>query len=471
MDDINKKIEGLFSRSVGNFLDPDGTFKKKLLAKAAGKYEGDVIIKFGVDPTKPDIHLGHAVVFRRLRQMQDLGCKVVFLVGDFTVQIGDPTGKSRIRPEVDQEEAEKNIRTYLDQVGKILNTDPKVFSWIRNSDWYYGATDLQPKEGIKVWLENRLINPRSFAGKAILYENTRMQKTHLGRSDIRDVTLRGLLFTLRHITHGRLIQRDMFQERLKQGQELYMHEMLYPVLQGIDSFLISLIYGSCDLEVGGNDQTFNMLMGRDVQRVNNVPEQAVLSMKLLTGLSGKEKMSKSLDNYITITDAPENMYGKIMSIPDASLPEYFELCTYTSMKDVKEILKELENKDGSEANPRDVKMRLAREIVSIYHGEEKAQKAEAEYISVFQKGELPVDIPVVSIADHRSMEAQEILELFFFGQGEKKSRGDIRRLIEQGAITYQGKKLMSPHECISPAQGDIVKVGKKQWFKVGAAGK
>ncbi|MCI0542407.1 tyrosine--tRNA ligase, partial [bacterium] len=299
----------------------------------------------------------------------------------------------------------------------------------------------------------------------------RMQKTHLSRTEIRDVTLRGLLFTLRHITHGRLIARSMFQERLKNGGELFMHEMVYPVLQGIDSYMMHLIYGSCDMEVGGNDQTFNMLMGRDVMRANGISEQAVLSFKLLEGLDGKQKMSKSLDNYVAIIDAPALMYGKVMSIPDASMPTWFELCTYTPMKDVKRILRGMDRKDGESENPRDIKMRLAREIVSIYHGEEKAKRAEEEYVSVFQKGELPADMPIVSIAVDRKLEAQEILEIFFFGQGEQKSRSDIKRLIEQGALTYQGKKITDPHTPISPAQGDIVKVGKKQWFKVGVAGK
>lgn len=463
--DTERNIDELFSRSVSEFVDPEGKFRKRLSEKVAGKFEGDVIVKFGVDVTRPDLHLGHAVVLRRLRQFQDLGCKVVFLVGDFTTQIGDPTGKSAIRPEVSQEEVERNMQTYLDQVGKILKTDPKIFSWIRNSDWYYGVTDMQPKEGMRISIKDLVINPRSFAGKAILYENTRMQKTHLRQNDIHDVTLRGLLWTLKHITHGRLIDRDMFQERIKAGKELYMHEVLYPVLQGIDSYMISLIYGSCDLEVGGNDQHFNMLMGRDVMKVNGAPEQAVLSFKLLTGLDGKEKMSKSLDNYVAITDAPADMYGKVMSLPDSSLASWFELCTYTSMDNVKVLLKSIEKG----ANPRDVKMRLAREIVSIYHGEEKARRVEEEYVSVFQKGELPEEMPVVPLADHRSMEAEEFLEVLFFGQGDKKSRSDIRRLFEQGAVMYQGKKITDPHAPIHPAQGDIIKVGKKMWFKVGAS--
>ena len=456
-------IDDLFSRGVGEFVDPDGKFKEKLRKKMEGTYEGDIIIKFGVDPTRPDIHLGHAVIFRRLRQLQDLGCKIVFLVGDFTVQIGDPTGKSQIRPEVSQEDADNNIKTYLDQVGKILNTDPKVFSWIRNSDWYYGVTDLEAKDGIKVWLENRLINPRSFAGKAILYENTRMQKTHLGNQGIHDVTLRGLLFTLRHITHGQLIQRDMFQERIKNGGELYMHEMIYPVLQGIDSYLIHLIYGSCDLEAGGSDQTFNMLMGRDVMKTNGAPPQAVLSFKLLTGLDGKNKMSKSLDNYVAITDSPTDMYGKIMSLPDASIETWFELCTYTPVKAAQEILASL--KDGT--NPRDIKMRLAREIISIYHGEEKAKHAEEQFVSVFQKGELPEEMPTLQIPIHEKIAITEMLEMGLAQVGEEKSKSDIRRLVEQGAVTYQGEKITSPNEYLTPSAGDIVKVGKKTWFKIG----
>ena len=259
------------------FIDPEGKFKEKILRKAKGEYEEDIIIKFGVDPTRPDIHLGHAVIFRKLRKFQDLGCKVVFLVGDYTAQIGDPTGRSKIRPEIEQKEVEANMKTYLDQVGKILLTDKNSFSWIRNSDWFTAITDIELPKGDKVKMSIEKegkktdidFDANSFVGKAVVFEKTRMQPTITGfRGAISVITLKSLLWTLKHITHSRLIERDMFQERIKSGKELFMHEMLYPVLQGIDSFVLSEIYGNCDLEIGGTDQTFNMLIGRDIMKLN-----------------------------------------------------------------------------------------------------------------------------------------------------------------------------------------------------------
>ena len=326
-----EKESDLLVRGVRDFVDPDDHLRKKILENPSG-----VVIKFGVDPTRPDIHLGHAVVFRKLRKFQDLGCKVVFLVGDFTSLIGDPTGNSKVRPEIEQKEIEANMKTYLDQVGKILLTDKKVFAWIRNSDWYYSSTDLadDPERKVEMNIEQdgKTIKAsfpgNSFLAKSIVHNETRMQK-QFSSGKIWDLTVRGLLWTLRGVTQGRLINRDMFQDRLKRGEELYMHEMLYPVLQGIDSFMIANIFGTCDLEVGGSDQTFNMLMGRDVMKMNKQNPQAVLSFEILEGLDGKEKMSKSLDNYVAITDEPENMYGKIMSLPDSLITKYFKLCTYT----------------------------------------------------------------------------------------------------------------------------------------------
>src|SRR3989344_3353304 len=299
---MNKDVEEVLSRSVSTFVDPQGAFKDKLLKKINGQYKKDIVIKLGVDPSRPDIHFGHAVVLRKLRQFQDMGCKVVFLVGDFTARIGDPSGKSKIRPEIEQAEVDHNAKTYIEQVGKILRTEPSIFSWIRNSDWFTNITDLNLPDNYKVDMDVTVkgkttkieITPNSFVGKAVVFEQTRMQ--------VRDL---------------HLIDRDMFQERIKSGGELYMHEMMYPILQGIDSFVLSQIYGSCDLEIGGNDQTFNMLMGRDIMKANKTEEQAVLSLEILPGLDGKEKMSKSLNNYITITDSPSEMFGKIMSIPDS----------------------------------------------------------------------------------------------------------------------------------------------------------
>jgi len=463
--EIEKKIDDIFSRGAGLFVDPGDAFKKKLLAKAAGTYNKDIIIKFGVDPTRPDIHLGHVVNLRKLRQLQDLGCKVVFLIGDYTASIGDPTGKSKVRPEVDQKEIEANMKTYLDQVGKILRIEPAVFSWIRNSDWFMGVTDIFFPDAVNMNITDTegkhhsfALPPNSFLAKSAVYEQTRMQVSHLHHEGIESVTLRGLLWTLRHITHGRLIQRDMFQERLDHGEELYMHEMLYPVLQGIDSFILARIYGSCDLEVGGSDQTFNMLMGRDVMKVNHAEEQSVLSFKILVGTDGKEKMSKSLNNYIAVTDAPADMYGKIMSVPDAALENYFELCTYTPLDIVKDILGEIE-KGG---NPRDTKMRLAKEVVSIYHGSKAAEEAESSFIAVFQKGGVPENMPEL----HAEKDEYEVFELACLYFGDKKSKGDIRRLFEQGAISYCEEKVTDVHTKVKVKEGDTMKVGKKEWFKI-----
>lgn len=459
--EIEKKIDDILTRGVGKFVDPDDAFRKKLLAKARGEYTKDIVIKFGVDPTRPDIHLGHAVVLRKLRGLQDLGCKVVFLIGDYTAQIGDPTGKSKVRPEVEQKEVEANMKTYLDQVGKILRTDELTFSWIRNSDWFYGVADIFSPNSVTVTQEGKSLTfpANSFLSKAAIFDQTRMQRTHLHKQGIESITFQGLLWTLKHISHGRLIQRDMFQDRIAKGEELYMHEMLYPVIQGIDSLIISHLYGSCDLEVGGTDQTFNMLMGRDVMKVNKASEQSVLSFELLVGTDGKEKMSKSLENYVAITDEPADMYGKIMSVPDAALKNYFELCTYTPMEMVKEILGEIE-KGG---NPRDAKMRLAKEIVSIYHGEAKAVAAEEAFVNIFQKGGVPEDMPEVKI-NRSEYEAMELLQNCFTEEG--KSNSDIRRLFEQGAISLNEEKISDPHQKVEVKEGDMVKAGKKTWFKL-----
>jgi tyrosyl-tRNA synthetase len=462
--ETEKKIEDILTRGVGQFVDPDGVFKKKLLAKARGEYQKDIIVKFGIDPNRPDIHLGHAVALRRLRGLQDMGCKVVFLAGDFTAQIGDPTGKSKTRPEIEQKEADENVKTYLDQVGKILRTDSNVFSWIRNSDWFYGVADIFIPEPVTVTqkdpsgAERSIVFPgNSFMAKAGVFEQTRMQQTHLHKEGNESITLRGLLWTLKHITHGRLIQRDMFQDRIARGEELFIHEMLYPILQGIDSLILAKIYGSCDLEVGGGDQTFNMLMGRDVMRVNKTEEQAVLSFDLLVGVDGKEKMSKSLGNYIGITDTPADMYGKAMSVPDTALPQYFELCTYTPVEIAREILAKIE-KGG---NPRDVKMRLAKEIVSIYHGEAAAARAEEEFVNIFQKGGMPDTMPEVHITERS--EAFEIVRKYFLDRKEEKSNAEIRRLFEQGAITKNDALKIDVHEIIEI--GDVVQVGKRRWFR------
>lgn len=449
---MDKDVRELLSRGVGTFIDPDGVFEQKLIKKSKGEYPGDIIIKLGVDPTRPDIHLGHAVVLRRMRQFQDLGCKVVFIIGDFTTRIGDPTGKSKVRPEIEQSEIERNVSTYVEQVGKILKTDSESFSWIRNSDWFTNVTDLNLPDDYQINMDitvdgksNKIpIAPNSFVGKAVAFEQSRMQVRDLKvKGGVSVITLSSFLWYLRHLTHSRLIERDMFQDRIKSGQELYLHELMYPVLQGIDSFVISQLYGSCDLEIGGTDQTFNMLVGRDVMKANKVPEQAVMSLEILLGTDGKEKMSKSLDNYIAITDTPQDMFGKVMSVPDSVIPSYYRLTTYTPIDEIEEIEKKLE---GGKHNPRDIKIRLAHEIVSIYHGEEAAVEAEKGFIETFSNKGVPRDIKTV-----KSDQDKPLVEILLT---EKlvSSKTEFNRLKKEGAINE-----------IEPG---VFKIGKHRFIRI-----
>jgi len=424
---MNKETEDLLNRGVGEFIDPGGIFREKL-----EKNPEKIVIKFGIDPTRPDIHLGHAVLLRKLRQFQDLGAKVVFVVGDYTAQIGDPTGKSKVRPAIDQAEVERNMATFIEQIGKILRTDKNVFSWIRNSDWFTAITDISAPMGqkLKMTLPSGQtvddIDANSFVGKALIFTETRMQIKDLGlKEDISVITLQSFLWMLKHVTHAKLIERDLFQERIKNQQDLYLHEMMYPILQGIDSLVLSRIYKSCDLEIGGTDQHFNMLMGRTVMRVNNEVEQSVLSLKLLEGIDGKEKMSKSLDNYIAITDKPGDMYGKVMSIPDSSIGNYFELTTFTPMDEVENIRKGLSNKS---IHPKEIKMDLARQIVAIYHGERAAEEAEKNFTETFSKGGVPADIKTVKTSKDTPL-VEILLE-----QGLVSSKTEFNRLTKSGAI-------------------------------------
>ena len=451
------KIDEIFTRGVGEFVDPEGKFRKKLETNPE-----KVVIKFGVDPTRPDLHLGHAVILRKLRQLQDLGCKIVFLIGDYTAQIGDPTGKDKTRLEIEQKEIDNNMKTYLEQVDKVLSTQKDVFSWIRNSDWFTSVTDIQPSPGLKINFSrgNKMFgvfDANSFIGKALLFEKTRMQETHLKNSVVHSVSLSFVLNTLRKISHNRLIDRNMFKERLGNNEELFMHEMLYPVLQGIDSIILARIYNSCDLEVGGNAQHFNMIMGRQVMSIHKQEPQAVLSFKLLEGTDGKEKMSKSSDNYIGITDEPNDMYGKVMSIPDSSIGNYFELCTFTPMGEVEEIRKKI--KQGS-VNPKDTKMNLAKQIVEIYHGKDKAVKAEENFVQTFQKGEIPEEMTeIVSAKNENLMELVVKKEIV-------SSRADFRRLVEEGAVHNMDTGEQISDTTFTPRPGQKFKIGKRRFIRI-----
>lgn len=475
--DIEAQLDEVFSRGVANLVDPQGVFRQKVLKKAKGEYSKDIIVKLGADPTRPDIHLGHAVALRKMRKLQDLGCKIVFVVGDFTGMIGDPTGKNKARPEIAREKIEENMKTYTDQVGKILLTDDKHFSWVPNSDWFTSITDLNLPADSKIGFQvmhdgvkiTTPIDPNTIVGKAIVFENTRKQisaQTSPIRKQISVVTLTGFLWTLRHITHAQLIKRDMFQDRIARGEDLYMHEMMYPVLQGIDSSVINTLYGSCDLEIGGTDQTFNMLMGRQIQEINkanyeatgvSTDLQAVMTVDILSGTDGIEKMSKSLDNYISITDAPNDMYGKILSIPDKLIVQYFTLCTYKTLAEISEIARDLEH---GKKNPKDIKMRLAMEIVATYHGQDKAMIAESAFANTFKNGEVPHDAPEVSVAS-----GEKLLDVLL-REHIVPSKTEFRRLIKEGAISIveTSEKIDSPDYVISKSVN--LRIGKRRFVKV-----
>lgn len=449
------KIDELFSRGVGEFIDPEGIFRKKLENNPE-----KMIIKFGVDPTRPDIHLGHAVILHKLRQFQDLGCRVVFLIGDITAMIGDPTGKSKIRLEIEHKEIQKNMKTFLDQVDKILLKDPKVFSWTMNSDWLVSINDIIAPDNqvININVGNKIVaKTPPLPGNHIMAKAHHWEKTRMQKNNINSYTLINLLAILRKITFNRLIERDMFQDRIKEGLPIFMNEMMYPVIQGIDSNAISNIYGSCDLEVGGTDQHFNMLVGRDIMEMNKKVPQAVLSFKLLEGTDGKEKMSKSLDNYIGITDEPNDMYGKVMSIPDSSIGNYFELCTFTPMDEVENIRKKLEK---NSVNPKNIKMNLAKQIVAIYHGEDKARKAEEGFINTFQKGKIPEEM-----TEFETEKRKTLMDILVEAK-LLSSKGDFRRLIEEGAVTdLEADKKITDVNFI-PRSGMKFKIGKRKFVKI-----
>ncbi len=459
VNEVESKIEEILTRGVGTFADPGDIFRKKLIAKANGTSTEEIIIKFGVDPTRPDLHLGHAVILRKLRQMQDLGCKVIFLIGDYTAQIGDPTGKSKSRPEMEQAAIEENMKTYLDQVVKILSTDPAVFSWIRNSDWFTTITDLNLPDDYKAGMDVDApgmeapvhidFAPNTFLAKTIAFEESRMQKK-IGNGNVSVVTMRSLLWGLKHITHAQLVERDMFQNRIKDNESLFMHEMLYPVFQGIDSDVLAQIYGSCALEVGGTDQTFNMLMGRKIMEINKRVPQAVLAFELLVGLDGKEKMSKSLDNYVGITDEPNDMFGKVMSIPDSLLVSYFTLCTYAPMSQIALLSRDLAS---GAVHPKDAKMNLAGQIVELYHGSGAGNTAREHFVHTFQKKEIPEDVAVVKV------KAGTLLVDALLEQKIVESKTDFRRLLTDGAIKKNGiDKLDDPLMVIN--EQIMLKIGK-----------
>ena len=360
-------------------------------------------IKLGCDPSRPDLHIGHSVVLNKLKQFQDLGHNAILIVGDYTGMIGDPSGKKKTRPQLSFEETRINGETYFKQAGKIL--DVSKTRVVYNSEW-------------------------------------------LSKLDLRE-----LINLLSKFTVQRILERDDFANRLKEQTEISLHEMLYPIMQGYDSFAIN-----ADVELGGTDQKFNNLVGRDVQKRFGKEQQVVITMPLIEGTDGYEKMSKSLDNAIGITDEPKNIFGKTMSIPDALIYKYFELTTRASKEELSLIRKGLES---GEANPRDVKRKLGFELVKLYYDEETAENTIEEFDKVFIKKEIPDDIPEVIIQE----DSQKLVDLLTDNK-LAESKTAARKLIEQGAVSINGKKDTDVNSVVKIINGMVLKVGKRKFLKV-----
>lgn len=357
-----------------------------------------LIVKFGADPTRPDLHLGHAVALRKMREFQDLGHKVIFLIGDATSKIGDPTGQDKTRPVMTDAEIKKNAATYVKQASKVLKTAKDLLEIRYNSEWF---------------------------SKMSFYD---------------------FLKLMTMTTAARVLERDMFQERMKKGKDIGLHELVYPIMQGYDSVKLK-----ADVVLLGSDQKFNELFGRHYQQKFGQEPQGMIIMKILVGTDGKEKMSKSLGNYIGLTESADQMYGKVMSIPDGAMKEYFELATDLDYEKVKV------------ENPRDTKMKLAFEIAKIYHGKEAAQKAQENFVKTFQKKELPENIKSVVVK-------AEIIRLtaFLRKAGVSTSISDARRKIEQGGVSIDGKKVLNYKFELNKKDynNKVVKVGKLHFLRI-----
>lgn len=359
-------------------------------------------IKFGADPSRPDLHLGHSVVFNKLKEFQALGHTIIFLIGDYTGLIGDPSGKSKTRPQLSEAEVKENAKTYLDQVGKVLDVSRAEVRF--NSEWF---------------------KKMSFAE---------------------------LLRLTAHFTTARILERDDFAKRFKSGIDIGLHELLYPVMQAYDSVALK-----ADVELGGTDQKFNLLAGRELQKKMGQAPQDIMTMKILVGLDGHEKMSKSLDNYIGISESPNEQFGKVMSLPDEQIIPYFELATEISDGEMTEIKKEL----TGDRNPRDLKIKLGKEIVKLYHGKKAADIAAAEFAKVFSKKEKPTEMPEVIIKPGQ----WAILDLLSEA-GLIKSKGEGRRLIEQGGVKINDRVIKDWQGRVVIGQGTIIQVGKRKFIRV-----
>ncbi len=399
---MDETLERLLKRGVAQ-IEKEGDLRHLL---ADGNKGQPLRIKLGVDPSHYELTIGHAVVFRKLRQFQQLGHKAVVVIGDWTARLGDPSGREHARQPLSAEQVKANAETYLAQFFKIVDPQQTEVRW--QSEWYDGFS--------------------------------------LGDS----------LKLLSYKTVAQMLERDDFLQRYKGGREISLSEFMYPLLQGYDSVMLQ-----SDVELGGTDQTFNLLVGRELQPLFGQVPQQILTVPLIVGLDGQMKMGKSLKNYIAMSAPASDMYGKLMSLPDHTMMSYFEALTDVPQGELTEYARKMAE---GPLNPRDVKLCMAREIVTGFHAASVAQEAEGDFIRQFSERQAPTDMPRLQLAAGH-LSAFEIVKRFF---GDTKSNSEIRRLFEQGAIECNGSKIAQGEQLVEVQQGDEWRVGRRAWFRVEA---
>ena len=394
---INEQMD-ILKRGVQEII-PEEELVKKL--ENSKQKSIPLNIKLGCDPSRPDLHIGHGVVLSKLEQFQYLGHKAILLIGDFTAMIGDPTGQNKTRPQLTIKETKENAQSYIDQASSIL--DSKKLKVVYNSDW-------------------------------------------LGKMNFSDV-----IRLTSNYTVAQILERDDFTKRYKSGKPISVHEFLYPLAQGYDSVVLK-----SDVELGGTDQKFNLLVGRELQKINSLPQQVIITTPLLEGTDGIEKMSKSYNNYIGITETPNEMYGKTLSIPDFLISKYFEYVTDINNNELNIIKDDIKNKIS---NPRDLKRRLARKIVEFYYDDKKAYDAEENFDNLFIKKTAPSDIPEITVKDKIK------IILIIVENKMASSNSEAKRLIKQGGVKIDDKKINDIHYIFEP-KNCILKVGKRKFLKI-----
>ena len=396
--DIDKQLT-LIQQGAEEII-PEDELRDKL--EQSRKNSQPLVVKLGCDPSRPDLHIGHAVALRKLRHFQDLGHQAVLVIGDFTAMIGDPSGRNKTRPQLTLEETKVNAESYIDQAKIILDIDSLQICY--NSEW---------------------LNAMNF-------------------SDVVNLTSK--------YTVARMMERDDFKKRFKSETAISIHEFLYPLAQAMDS-----VHLDADIELGGTDQKFNLLVGRDLQREHGQEEQVILTVPLIEGTDGVDKMSKSYDNHIGLTDTPEDMYGKTMSIPDTMIEKYFLLAADVDEAAMKRIHSQLAD---NSVNPRDLKRELAKEIVTIYHSAETASVAEQHFDQIFINKDIPENLPEIKLYDDIAL----VDLIFTHNLVASKSEG--RRLIKQGAVKLNNRTCSDRDQVINKGEAIVIKVGKRRFLKV-----